>query len=309
MMKARTDTRILGDFTGRPGGPVIIALAGVHGNEGTGVEAVRQVLRLLGQNKQEINGRFIGLRGNMTALRQQVRYNSEDMNRLWTPSLLDKIRRTSYRNLVSEDRAEIKDLLRILDPIVFDASIPEVILVDLHTFSGTGGMFCIVPRDDDLLKGLAPLNIPLIFGINKTLPGTSMDYMAAAGRTGFAFETGTHGTGEAEQNATAGLLMLLVRTHLIKKEYVPGYDEYAAYLNDKAGEYPRKLEFVYKHVIESGDDFVMQPGYRNFDKIKKGDLLGRDKNGEIRALADGFMLMPLYQKQGNDGFFIINRCR
>ena len=45
--------------------------------------------------------------------------------------------------------------------------------------------------------------------------------------------------------------------------------------------------------------------YRNFDKIYKGELLAHDAHGEIRALCDGLILMPLYQKQGSDGFFVI----
>jgi succinylglutamate desuccinylase len=48
--------------------------------------------------------------------------------------------------------------------------------------------------------------------------------------------------------------------------------------------------------------------YKNFDKISKDELLAFDKYGEIRSKEDGMILMPLYQKQGNDGFFIIKEC-
>jgi succinylglutamate desuccinylase len=49
----------------------------------------------------------------------------------------------------------------------------------------------------------------------------------------------------------------------------------------------------------------MLPGFNNFDKIVKGQPLAKDKNGPIYASIDGYILMPLYQKQGEDGFFII----
>ena len=49
----------------------------------------------------------------------------------------------------------------------------------------------------------------------------------------------------------------------------------------------------------------MNPGYSNFQMVKKGDLLAEDKNGEIRAPNSGILLMPLYQKQGQEGFYII----
>ena len=40
-------------------------------------------------------------------------------------------------------------------------------------------------------------------------------------------------------------------------------------------------------------------------KVKKGELIAKDKNGDIFSPANGRILMPLYQKQGEDGFFII----
>ena len=64
-------------------------------------------------------------------------------------------------------------------------------------------------------------------------------------------------------------------------------------------------ELLYVHPIAADDDFVMHPGFKNFQPIAKGELLASDKNGEIKAKQDGRILMPLYQKQGEDGFFLI----
>ena len=52
----------------------------------------------------------------------------------------------------------------------------------------------------------------------------------------------------------------------------------------------------------------LKPGFKNFDKVKEGDLLAKDKRGPIFAKKSGFLLMPLYQKEGNDGFFIVNQA-
>jgi succinylglutamate desuccinylase len=38
--------------------------------------------------------------------------------------------------------------------------------------------------------------------------------------------------------------------------------------------------------------------------VAAGTLLARDDGGEIRAPFDGLLLMPLYQAQGSDGFFL-----
>ena len=64
-------------------------------------------------------------------------------------------------------------------------------------------------------------------------------------------------------------------------------------------------KLVYKHEIAPEDGFVMESGFENFDQVKEGRILGRDQNGHVRANANGLLLMPLYQKKGNEGFFII----
>ena len=56
--------------------------------------------------------------------------------------------------------------------------------------------------------------------------------------------------------------------------------------------------------ITPADEFKMNPGFENFDVISRGQVLATNKNGEIKAKESGLILMPLYQKQGEDGFFI-----
>lgn len=298
----------IGDVRGEHDGPTVIALAGVHGNEATGIAAVERVIDLLDPLKEFIHGRFVGLKGNLKALEKNVRYVEEDMNRMWVTSMLDKIRRTPFEELKSGDRAEVKELLHILDPIVYNEDDEEVIYVDLHTFSGIGGMFSITPREERHIELLSQLKVPLIFGIQHTLIGTSMEYVEDAGHVGFAFETGTHGTKDAENNAYAGLLVLLVTAGVVPASKLEGFGEYYEYLNEKVEGLPHKVDFHYKHIIEEGDEFVMNPGFRNFDEVKKGDWLATDKHGRIMAQSDGYILMPLYQTQGNDGFFIVRDC-
>ena len=296
----------IGDVRGEHAGPTIIAIAGIHGNEATGIDAIQDVIETLEPLKEHLYGRFLGLRGNLSALRKGVRFLEEDMNRLWTTSMLDKIRRTPFEEQKTEDRVQIKELLCILDPIM--ESDEEVIFIDLHTFSGSGGMFAITPKDVQHLDLLSQLKIPLIFGIEQNLIGTSMEYVDGAGHLGFAFESGTHGTKEAEFNALAGLMILLVCSRVVHAGDLPEFSEYYTYLEEKVEEFPHKTDFVYKHVIEPGDKFVMNPGFKNFDTIEKGDWLATDNQGKIESQSDGYILMPLYQSQGNDGFFIVRDC-
>ena len=52
------------------------------------------------------------------------------------------------------------------------------------------------------------------------------------------------------------------------------------------------------------DGFKMNPGYSNFQQITEGEVLGQDINGDVKAPHSGYIMMPLYQKQGDEGFFI-----
>ena len=49
----------------------------------------------------------------------------------------------------------------------------------------------------------------------------------------------------------------------------------------------------------------MEEGFANFEKIYKGEVLATNQFGDIMSAIDGNIFMPLYQKQGMDGFFII----
>jgi succinylglutamate desuccinylase len=293
----------IGDVKGHINGPTIVAVAGIHGNEPTGVEAIEYLIDQLEPNKEFLKGRFIGLRGNLKALEKNVRFVDEDMNRLWVTSMLDKIRRTPFEDLKSSERKEVKELLSILDPIVY--SNEELIYIDLHTFSNKGAMFTITPKETRHINLISTLKIPLVFGIEHTLIGTSMEYVEEAGHLGFAFESGTHGSEIAKHNAIAGLMTLMVDGGYFPAEKLDKFDMYFSYLMDKVDGFPHKLDFVYKHLIEEKDEFLMNPGFKNFDPVKKGDWLATDKHGKIKAQNDGYLLMPLYQQQGYDGFFIV----
>ena len=51
----------------------------------------------------------------------------------------------------------------------------------------------------------------------------------------------------------------------------------------------------------------MKPGFVNFEKISKGEIVATNKDGEIRSPKSGYIFMPLYQKLGDEGFFVVKR--
>ena len=298
--------RIIGKVEGKESGPVIIALAGLHGNEPTGIKAIEHVLEKIEGLEDKFRGTFIGLRGNLEALNKGERFIDEDMNRIWFTSILDKVRRTPFNEVQTAERRETKAVLEIIDPLILNENKNEpVIFADLHTFSSENGLFAISSRERKNVDLLSKLNVPLIFGIEKALHGTALKYIQSTGNIGFAFEAGMHFSESAEFNATAGLYALLVAAGCLDESCILDFQAYEDFLADQTAKLPKKVEFIYKHIIEEEDEFVMRKGFKNFDKVKKGDWLANDKLGKIEAQADGYILMPLYQKQGNDGFFIV----
>jgi succinylglutamate desuccinylase len=65
------------------------------------------------------------------------------------------------------------------------------------------------------------------------------------------------------------------------------------------------LELRYRHPVIPGDGFKMLPGMRSFQRVGEGEVLAQDRNGSVRSPEAGRLLMPLYQAQGEDGFFLL----
>ena len=48
----------------------------------------------------------------------------------------------------------------------------------------------------------------------------------------------------------------------------------------------------------------MVPGFENFDRIAKGQHLADDSSGPIMSPGKLRIFLPLYQGQGDDGYFL-----
>src|SRR5690606_23908255 len=63
----------------------------------------------------------------------------------------------------------------------------------------------------------------------------------------------------------------------------------------------------YRQHIETHETFEMLPGFGNFQPVKANQMLARLDGKPILSAQKGLIFMPLYQKQGADGFFIIEK--
>lgn len=303
-------SRIIGQFSGAQPGPLLIVLGGIHGNEPAGVNAIETVLQLLEREAilqpLPFTGAFMGLRGNLQALTLNKRYIEKDLNRQWTPENVDRIKATPIQQLHAED-LEMKGLLDTIESAIAAFHPTQLYLLDLHTTSADGGIFTIATDDEESIRIGVALHAPVIKGMLNGLAGTTMHYFTRA-LTGIptvalAFESGQHDDPLSVNRAIAALLNCLqIIGCLPDKSIENRYDDLLRQYSEKL---PKVAELVDYHRIFYGDGFNMSPGYHNFKPVKKNEVLAHDRKGPIAARADGLILMPLYQAQGSDGFFIV----
>jgi hypothetical protein len=49
----------------------------------------------------------------------------------------------------------------------------------------------------------------------------------------------------------------------------------------------------------------MKPGFVNFQKVPAGEVVARTRAGPVAMPLRGRLFLPLYQEQGDDGFFVV----
>lgn len=310
--------RIIGHYQGQEAGPLVIAFGGLHGNEPAGVLALEQLFDLLAEEPQinpafSFRGEFLALRGNLNALARGVRYVDQDLNRAWNAERIAQLRKIRATPFQEKDFSnEDNELLHLLDAIeiaVEESQASRVVILDLHTTTAEGGIFTITGDDLESLEIGTELYAPVIIGMMKGIENTALCYFNK-GRFGpdiqtstLCFEAGQHDEPESVERALAATINLLRAVGCVQPADVSTiHDEM---LQQYSQGLPIMTELVYVHRLEEDANFRMLPGFTNFQPIEMGQQLATDKNGPILAPAAGYLLMPLYQKLGNEGFFIV----
>lgn len=301
--------RTIGIFDDGNRGPLVIMLGGIHGNEIAGVKALEYVIKMLEvehitNERFRFDGRLIAIKGNIQALKSGKRYINRDLNRMFRNDLMGTI-------LTKEEiNYEEKELIEIIDFIknsIGDYQPERLFVLDLHTTTATGGIFTIVDDSPEALKIGLELKAPVIEGFLDGIKGTILHYLNSDNLhhdcTALCFEAGQHDDPLSVNRCIAAAVNFLSTVGAVDKWHI-AYRHHKI-LNDYAAGHPVHSRLIYTHKIQEGDQFRMKPGYQNFDNIKEGELLAEDINGPIYSPAEGKILMPHYQEQGEDGFFIV----
>jgi len=305
--------RLIGAYTQNRAGNQLLFFGGIHGNEISGVQALQRVFAHLKKHQPSFRGSVVGLAGNPPALAQGMRYLERDLNRLFD---LDKLR--GWQQLEADagpdriagslggEAREALELYRIIERLVQTGTPTQRIFVDLHATSASGGGFSVI-RDTEANREIAArMHLPLIFGLETQLQATLMNLLYRLGMTGIVFEGGQIGSTEALEVHTAGIWTLLAGLGCLHPKDVPDYRRHINRMIDAADGLPKAVQTRYRHAVQPDDGFVMQPGFGNFNPVRQGDLLAHDHRGPVLAPRDGLLLMPLYQQQGEDGFFLVD---
>jgi succinylglutamate desuccinylase len=299
--EGRQFDRILGACRGAEG-PKVVLFGGLHGNEPAGALAIQRVLETLQEAEISVRGQLLGLAGNRQALARGRRYLAHDLNRRWNEGALKALRRRDRETLMAEER-EQRELLEAIDSFVDGCERP-VTCLDLHTTSAKGPPFCAASAgpSDRLLASALPL--PMALGVYGMIPGTMLAYLAKRGYSGVCIEGGQHRDPATVENLVAVIWVVLVAAGVVDEEAVPGLHDHRRQLARAVEGLPGVVEVCHRHVVKRGDAFEMEPGFANFQPIERGQVLARDSQGAIEAPMKGWLLLPLYQGQGEDGFFI-----
>jgi succinylglutamate desuccinylase len=294
--------RVVGEFGAGNGGPVLIVVSGVHGNEPAGVLASLGVSRLLAGLEDRLQGRVHFVAANLGALQRGVRYVDLDLNRAWTRERIGSLRSGSGR--AKAEDVEQAELLELIEGWVRDAP-GRVYLLDIHTTSGPGAAFCTVADILENREIALSVPVPLVLGLEELVEGTLHDWVGELGVVTLAFEAGQHDEPDAVTRARAAIWLAMEATGVLPA----GTTEEAArahdYLLREHAHLPRVVEMRYRHPVSPDDRFRMASGYRNFQPVRKGEVLAEDVDGAVVSPESARVLMPLYQAQGNDGFFVV----
>ena len=301
--------RIIGKHTGQKKGPLLFCIGGIHGNERAGILAIQEVLSLLEmeilQNPGfQYNGTFIGLCGNLPALDQQKRFIDRDLNRMLTNEENIRISNIPHADRANEDQQTF-ELIHTIEEEIKKSETEFVLIIDLHTTTADGGIFTI-SSNDPLSRDLAmALHAPVILGIAEDLKGTTIAYFNKPHKNQYCvvFEAGQHDDPECVHRSVAAIISAMKKIGSVDASDVNIRHE--KMLVQQSAALPKLTKLIYHYKINEGENFHMLPGYENFQPVMKGEQLAINNHGPIYAPSDGLILMPKYQSQGEDGFFLV----
>nr|WP_297789271.1 succinylglutamate desuccinylase/aspartoacylase family protein [uncultured Allomuricauda sp.] len=293
--------RVIDHIQGKEGGPTVVFFGGVHGNETAGVFALKETFKEIRSKNIPINGEVYAISGNLGALESRQRFKKEDLNRIWFPERIEHI--VGNKEIHHNEENELSHLYKLIQDILKNSN-PPFYFLDLHTTSSDTVPFMVL--NDSLLNRKYASNypLPIILGIEEYLKGALLSYINELGYVSLGFESGQHDDDKAVESCIDFIRYSLVLTQSVKVS-----EDEKEHLKKEISEYGRDThtfyEIYHQHDIGPETSFKMYPGFINFQKISKGVGLALVDGVELKTTKKRQIFMPLYQEQGNEGFYFI----
>lgn len=309
-----SDLRIIGTYSQDVFGPLVVITGAIHGNEPAGVLAIQQVLDILNHLPAHVTfkGKMVGLIGHYAAFKKQIRFFKHDLNRLWEKTRVEQAL-TECDAGCTEDEEELAALFQIIRRKVRAYHPEKLIVLDLHTTSAEDGLFSIPTDEKASLELAKALHVPVVLKLFDNVQGTLLRFSVEGGfaagtgypkeTLGVAFEAGKHTDPRAAERCAGAILSALQWGGCLPSDLL--LPDSVEHLRADGACLPKVVSLHSVHHIQPEDEFKMRPGYRNFQPVRRGEHLADDKNGPVLSSVDGYILMPLYQKLGHEGFFLV----
>jgi succinylglutamate desuccinylase len=303
--------RLIGTYTQGNIGPLLVVIGAMHGNEPAGVLALDTIFTLLNEEERlypdfVFNGSIMGIVGNLAAYEQGTRYVNEDLNRYWTEENFKLAMSLPIEKLTIE-MVQMREIIALIKNEIMRFRPQNMVVLDLHSTSSMSGIFSIV-SDDELSETIArELHAPVVKGMLQGIEGSSLHFFNGQNMslttTAIGFECGMHTDTMSPHRAVAAVINCMRTLGMVDNKHID--NKHDALLKAFSKDLPAVTYIKEKYTICHPGKFEMLPGFKSFDSVRKGQLLAHDGGKQVFANLDAFILMPLYQKEGMDGFFLV----
>ncbi|WP_025822850.1 succinylglutamate desuccinylase/aspartoacylase family protein [Shewanella marina] len=283
------------DITSANAGPLLIITAAVHGNELVGLKAIDHFNLIADQ--LPFKGRVVTIHGNPLATSLGERFIDQDFNRAFTAENLQ--RDAINHELIAAQQLQ-QLVLNLLDEQA-DGSAKH--LLDIHSMSADGTPFMSFVADKPPQQIIAQTPIPVIEGIIDSLQGCLAKWFAPMLTSSHIVECGQH---QAESTFDFGFHTLIYHMYLLDMlDDCEQVQQAFSYLSAHTQPYSYlKTHICYRQAVTTEQIFEMEPGFVNFQQVNAGQLLARLSGQALVAPFDGRVILPCYQRQCEEGYFI-----
>lgn len=280
--------------------PCVVVFCGVHGNEQAGLKAVARMKDAL--RAANLKGSLYILSGNIPAIIRRQRFIDKDLNRVWSRNLFSSPVLGASKVSEYKDRRE---LLGIISDISKHVKGP-LYFIDIHTTSAASIPFITI--DDALInrRFTSVFPVPVVLGIEEYLRGALLSFINQLGFVSLGFEAGSHDAEQSVLNAESFLWLVLDVAGVLELPEEVGV-AHRKRLADITRGYQNFYEVTFRYALKPDEDFKMFPGFQNFQSIEEGALLAESEGEALVAPESTIIFMPLYQQQGEDGYFFVRK--